>query len=166
MFLLQVGDDSCVVSGKEVPEYRVVCCIVYKGWQRQAYQVLFIKHEQAKHCYCCAPESFQLSSVAVASLSWQVLTLGQFFGNPRWILTLKGTMMVMSDVTAAPRLGSAATTPAVAPNFSWLPEDGSPTAVEQPIFLMTTAAQAISGFFVWTALLITCHQVKPCHCYF
>lgn len=68
--------------------------------------------------------------------------------------------MVMTDVTAAPRLGSAATTPAVAPNFSWLPEDGSPTAVEQPIFLMTTAAQAISGFFVWTALLITCHQVK------
>lgn len=68
--------------------------------------------------------------------------------------------MMMTDVTAAPRLGSAATTPAVAPNFSWLPEDGSPTAVEQPIFLMTTAAQAISGFFVWTALLITCHQVK------
>lgn len=27
------------------------------------------------------------------------------------------------------------------------------------MFLMTTAAQAISGFFVWTALLITCHQV-------
>lgn len=67
---------------------------------------------------------------------------------------------MMTDVTAAPRLGSAATTPAVAPNFSWMPEDGSPTAVEQPIFLMTTAAQAISGFFVWTALLITCHQVK------
>ncbi|XP_075011536.1 transmembrane protein 184B isoform X3 [Calonectris borealis] len=67
-------------------------------------------------------------------------------------------MIVMTDVTAAPRLGSTATTPAVAPNFSWMPEDGSPTAVEQPIFLMTTAAQAISGFFVWTALLITCHQ--------
>ncbi|XP_057276443.1 transmembrane protein 184B isoform X1 [Pezoporus wallicus] len=68
-------------------------------------------------------------------------------------------MMVMTDVTAAPGLGSTATTPAVAPNFSWMPEDGSPTAVEQPIFLMTTAAQAISGFFVWTALLITCHQI-------
>lgn len=75
-------------------------------------------------------------------------------------------MIVMTDVTAAPRLGSTATTPAVAPNFSWMPEDGSPTAVEQPIFLMTTAAQAISGFFVWTALLITCHQVKPHHSYF
>lgn len=72
----------------------------------------------------------------------------------------KGTMIMMTEVTAAPRLGSTATTPAVAPNFSWMPEDGSPTAVEQPIFLMTTAAQAISGFFVWTALLITCHQVK------
>lgn len=72
-------------------------------------------------------------------------------------------MIMMTDVTAAPRLGATATTPAVAPNFSWMPEDGSPTAVEQPIFLMTTAAQAISGFFVWTALLITCHQVKPCH---
>ncbi|XP_072725363.1 transmembrane protein 184B isoform X1 [Ciconia boyciana] len=68
-------------------------------------------------------------------------------------------MIVMADITAAPRLGSTATTPAVAPNFSWMPEDGSPTAVEQPIFLMTTAAQAISGFFVWTALLITCHQI-------
>lgn len=30
------------------------------------------------------------------------------------------------------------------------------------MFLMTTAAQAISGFFVWTALLITCHQVPRC----
>ncbi|KAJ3601578.1 hypothetical protein NHX12_032546 [Muraenolepis orangiensis] len=28
-----------------------------------------------------------------------------------------------------------------------------------PIFLMTSTAQTISGFFVWTALLLTCHQV-------
>lgn len=28
-----------------------------------------------------------------------------------------------------------------------------------PIFLQTTAAQTISGVFVWTALLITCYQV-------
>ncbi|XP_053799986.1 transmembrane protein 184B isoform X3 [Vidua chalybeata] len=88
-----------------------------------------------------------------------VLARGQLFSNPNWNLTPKGTMIMMTDVTAAPRFGSAATTPAVAPNFSWMPEDGSPTAVEQPIFLMTTAAQAISGFFVWTALLITCHQI-------
>lgn len=31
--------------------------------------------------------------------------------------------------------------------------------MEHPVFLMTTAAQVISGFFVWTALLITCHQI-------
>lgn len=99
-------------------------------------------------------------------LPWQVLARGRLSRNPNWNLTPKGTMIVMSDITAAPRLGSTATTPAVAPNFSWMPEDGSPTAVEQPIFLMTTAAQAISGFFVWTALLITCHQVKPSHSYF
>uniref|UniRef100_A0A1A8KUY1 Transmembrane protein 184B n=1 Tax=Nothobranchius kuhntae TaxID=321403 RepID=A0A1A8KUY1_NOTKU len=30
---------------------------------------------------------------------------------------------------------------------------------EEPIFLMTSTAQTISGFFVWTALLITCHQI-------
>ncbi|XP_059900809.1 transmembrane protein 184B-like isoform X1 [Gadus macrocephalus] len=28
-----------------------------------------------------------------------------------------------------------------------------------PIFLMTSAAQTISGVFVWTALLLTCHQI-------
>ncbi|ELW58478.1 Transmembrane protein 184B [Tupaia chinensis] len=50
------------------------------------------------------------------------------------------------------------TTAAASPSVSVTPE-GSPTAMEQPVFLMTTAAQAISGFFVWTALLITCHQI-------
>uniref|UniRef100_A0A7N6AU18 Transmembrane protein 184B n=1 Tax=Anabas testudineus TaxID=64144 RepID=A0A7N6AU18_ANATE len=30
---------------------------------------------------------------------------------------------------------------------------------DQPIFLMTPAAQAVSGFFVWTALILTCHQI-------
>lgn len=53
------------------------------------------------------------------------------------------------------------TTAAASPSVSATPE-GSPTAMEQPVFLMTTAAQAISGFFVWTALLITCHQVPGC----
>ncbi|XP_010133484.1 PREDICTED: transmembrane protein 184B-like, partial [Buceros rhinoceros silvestris] len=88
-----------------------------------------------------------------------VLARGWLSSKRKWNLRPKGTMIVMTDITAAPGLGSAATTPAVAPNFSWMPEDGSPTAVEQPIFLMTTAAQAISGFFVWTALLVTCHQI-------
>ncbi|MEE6512021.1 hypothetical protein FKM82_018922 [Ascaphus truei] len=53
----------------------------------------------------------------------------------------------------------AATIPGTAtPNFSWTPEE-QPFTIEQPMFLMTTTAQAISGFFVWTALLITCHQI-------
>ncbi|XP_029446024.1 transmembrane protein 184B isoform X1 [Rhinatrema bivittatum] len=45
----------------------------------------------------------------------------------------------------------------VGPNFSHMPD--GPMPLEQPMFLMTTTAQAISGFFVWTALLITCHQI-------
>ncbi|KAK5905639.1 hypothetical protein CgunFtcFv8_001578 [Champsocephalus gunnari] len=31
--------------------------------------------------------------------------------------------------------------------------------LDQPTFLMTPAAQAVSGFFVWTALILTCHQI-------
>lgn len=69
-------------------------------------------------------------------------------------------MIVVTGVMSVPELGSPASTPAAAPNLSWMSEVGTPTAVEQPVFLMTTAAQAISGFFVWTALLITCHQVS------
>uniref|UniRef100_A0A4W4DN37 Transmembrane protein 184a n=2 Tax=Electrophorus electricus TaxID=8005 RepID=A0A4W4DN37_ELEEL len=33
------------------------------------------------------------------------------------------------------------------------------TPVEDQIFLNTVAAQALSGIFVWSALLITCHQI-------
>ncbi|KAL2078056.1 hypothetical protein ACEWY4_025741 [Coilia grayii] len=72
------------------------------------------------------------------------------------------------DVPLSERLGEAspagvalASPPTVAsagPNISWLPEAPLLTT-EQPIFLMTVAAQAVSGFFVWTALLITCHQI-------
>lgn len=29
-----------------------------------------------------------------------------------------------------------------------------------PIFLQTTACQAIAGLFVWTAVFVTCQQVK------
>ncbi|XP_069763589.1 transmembrane protein 184B isoform X2 [Narcine bancroftii] len=56
----------------------------------------------------------------------------------------------------APSPGSTTSTVAD-PGVSWLPD--TPTPVEEPIFLMTTAAQGVSGFFVWTALLITCHQI-------
>ncbi|XP_064419392.1 transmembrane protein 184B isoform X2 [Latimeria chalumnae] len=67
---------------------------------------------------------------------------------------------VISLELSAPGPGGttpAATTPPGGPNVSWMPE--VPTAVEEPFFLMTTGAQAVSGFFVWTALLITCHQI-------
>lgn len=75
---------------------------------------------------------------------------------PPWTSLLLGTMTVREAALAPdPALP---TTAAASPSVSATPE-GSPTAVEQPVFLMTTAAQAISGFFVWTALLITCHQV-------
>ncbi|KAG8511169.1 Transmembrane protein 184B, partial [Galemys pyrenaicus] len=73
-------------------------------------------------------------------------------GSPR----LPATMTVRGAALApGPALPTVA---AASPSTSEIPE-GSPTAMEQPVFLMTTAAQAISGFFVWTALLITCHQI-------
>ncbi|KAF0881450.1 T184B protein, partial [Crocuta crocuta] len=69
---------------------------------------------------------------------------------------LPGTMTVRGAALAPDP--ASPTTMAASPSVSVIPE-GSPTAMEQPVFLMTTAAQAISGFFVWTALLITCHQI-------
>ncbi|KAK9399930.1 putative transmembrane protein [Crotalus adamanteus] len=68
-------------------------------------------------------------------------------------------MIVVTGAMSVPKSDFPASTPATAPNLSRMPDDGSLTAVEQPIFLMTTAAQAISGFFVWIAVLITCHQI-------
>ncbi|XP_023983080.1 transmembrane protein 184B isoform X2 [Physeter macrocephalus] len=65
--------------------------------------------------------------------------------------------MTVKVVALAPDPASP-TTAAASPSVSVMPE-GSPTAMEQPVFLMTAAAQAVSGFFVWTALLITCHQI-------
>ncbi|XP_012314364.1 transmembrane protein 184B isoform X5 [Aotus nancymaae] len=65
-------------------------------------------------------------------------------------MTVRGAVLAPDPVSP--------TTAAASPSVSVIPE-GSPTAMEQPVFLMTTAAQAISGFFVWTALLITCHQI-------
>ena len=54
--------------------------------------------------------------------------------------------------------GPAPTVVLSGPNHSWLP--GAPLLTpDQPTFLMTPTAQAVSGFFVWTALIITCHQV-------
>lgn len=33
-------------------------------------------------------------------------------------------------------------------------------AQTNPIFLQTTACQVIAGLFVWTAVFVTCQQVK------
>lgn len=73
------------------------------------------------------------------------------------------------DIPLAERLGNGSPVgfapgpPATAApqqhNTSWVPEAPVVTP-EEPIFLMTATAQTISGFFVWTALLITCHQVR------
>ncbi|XP_072524196.1 transmembrane protein 184ba isoform X2 [Salminus brasiliensis] len=62
------------------------------------------------------------------------------------------------DLVAAMAPGSPATMAPTGPNISWLPEAPLLTP-ERPIFIMTTTAQAVSGFFVWTALLLTCHQI-------
>ncbi|XP_052328481.1 transmembrane protein 184ba isoform X1 [Oncorhynchus keta] len=66
------------------------------------------------------------------------------------------------DVPLSDRLGlppgPRPTMPPPGPNISWFPEAPQLTS-EQPTFLMTPAAQAVSGFFVWTALLFTCHQI-------
>ncbi|XP_068160792.1 transmembrane protein 184ba [Antennarius striatus] len=70
------------------------------------------------------------------------------------------------DVPLSQRLGedsppAAAALPTAAPtgpNMSWLPE-APLLSLDQPIFLMTPTAQAVSGFFVWTALILTCHQI-------
>ena len=40
---------------------------------------------------------------------------------------------------------------------------GNGSIIEDQFFLNTVAARGVSGIFVWTALLITCHQVSPSH---
>ncbi|XP_012991569.2 transmembrane protein 184B isoform X1 [Esox lucius] len=54
--------------------------------------------------------------------------------------------------------GSPTTLAPSSTNASWGPEVPLVTP-EEPYFLMTSTAQTVSGFFVWTALLITCHQI-------
>ncbi|KAK5611060.1 hypothetical protein CRENBAI_022634 [Crenichthys baileyi] len=54
--------------------------------------------------------------------------------------------------------GPPSTAVPMGPNISWFPE-APLLGTDQPTFLMSPAAQAISGFFVWTALILTCHQI-------
>ncbi|XP_063796619.1 transmembrane protein 184B isoform X2 [Pseudophryne corroboree] len=93
-----------------------------------------------------------------------LLTLWQLAGQP-----VPQDTMVMSSVgdpshegtgmvTGLPAVSIPGTVTSGSPNFSRTLEE-QPFTIEQPMFLMTTTAQAISGFFVWTALLITCHQI-------
>ncbi|KAM9773178.1 transmembrane protein 184ba isoform X2 [Syngnathus typhle] len=69
------------------------------------------------------------------------------------------------DVPLSERLGvdsllaeAAGTPPPGGPNISWLPE-APLLSQDQPTFLMTPMAQAVSGIFVWTSLILTCHQI-------
>ncbi|XP_041942922.1 transmembrane protein 184B-like isoform X1 [Alosa alosa] len=63
-----------------------------------------------------------------------------------------------SPVGIAPIPPASAAAPG-GPNMSWVPEAPQIVTPDNPMFLMTSAAQTISGFFVWTALLLTCHQI-------
>ncbi|TRY88404.1 hypothetical protein DNTS_018306 [Danionella cerebrum] len=47
----------------------------------------------------------------------------------------------------------------VGPMVGTVSPEGHNSSFERPMFLMTPTAQAISGIFTWTALLITCHQI-------
>ncbi|CAL9702294.1 unnamed protein product [Knipowitschia caucasica] len=62
------------------------------------------------------------------------------------------------DVPLEMAPGPPPTASPTGPNISWLPE-APLLSQDPPIFLMTPAAQAVSGFFVWTALILTCHQI-------
>ncbi|XP_069087431.1 transmembrane protein 184B isoform X1 [Pleurodeles waltl] len=78
----------------------------------------------------------------------------------------------MPDILAIATLGDPSNGAAMSTGVM-TPDEGAPTvagpdfvpvplgplALEQPMFLMSTTTQAVSGFFVWTALLITCHQI-------
>lgn len=63
------------------------------------------------------------------------------------------------NVPAAAAPSPPPTAAPTGPNISWIPE-APLLSPDKPIFLMTPAAQAVSGFFVWTALILTCHQVN------
>ncbi|MED6246741.1 hypothetical protein ATANTOWER_022718 [Ataeniobius toweri] len=61
-----------------------------------------------------------------------------------------------SALVGAP--GPPSTAVPMGPNISWFPK-APLLGTDQPTFLMSPGAQAISGFFVWTALILTFHQI-------
>ncbi|KAM8825254.1 transmembrane protein 184B-like isoform 2-T2 [Synchiropus picturatus] len=78
--------------------------------------------------------------------------------NPIWRRDIPLTERLGNDSPSGLSPGSPGTAAPQMSNSSWAP-DVPVVAPEQPFFLMTSTAQTISGFFVWTALLITCHQI-------
>ncbi|XP_028332724.1 transmembrane protein 184ba [Gouania willdenowi] len=66
--------------------------------------------------------------------------------------------MLGEDSPLVAAAGPLHTASPAGPNISWLPE-APLLSTDQPIFLMSPAAQAVSGFFVWVALVLTCHQI-------
>ncbi|XP_073448693.1 transmembrane protein 184B isoform X4 [Aquarana catesbeiana] len=110
-----------------------------------------------------------MSCFSTASSTWSLSGVLVCFGPECLTLLLELDMMTMSSLGDLSQEGTGmvaeqpvatlpGTTSPTSPNFSRIPEE-KPFTLEQPMFLMTTTAQAISGFFVWTALLITCHQI-------
>ncbi|XP_061565022.1 transmembrane protein 184ba isoform X1 [Cololabis saira] len=80
----------------------------------------------------------------------------QMFSRWRRDVPLSERLGEDSPLVGAP--GLPLTTVLMGPNISWLPE-APLLGPDQPTFLMAPAAQAVSGFFVWTALILTCHQI-------
>ncbi|XP_029692023.1 transmembrane protein 184B-like isoform X1 [Takifugu rubripes] len=107
-----------------------------------------------------AAESLAVSRAAVCDVAEVTVSCS----SPLEMMSqLRGRNIILSErlgndspVGFAP--GLPATVAPRGANSSWIP-DATVVTPEEPIFLMTSTAQTISGFFVWTALLITCHQI-------
>lgn len=73
-------------------------------------------------------------------------------------MSFEGNLSTLLDVNSTE---ASSLSPSIAPTDKTnmtLMRAGNGT--EDEIFLNTTLAQALSGIFVWSALLITCHQVS------
>ena len=99
------------------------------------------------------PEPFP--SPPALSLPLSLLQMSQLW---RRGMSLSERLGSDSPMGLAP--GPPATAAPPGSNSSWVPAAPLVTS-DEPIFLMTSTAQTVSGFFVWTALLLTCHQVSP-----
>lgn len=71
-----------------------------------------------------------------------------------------GTMLVASKALAENSAGPLQLLNKTAIQNMTVLHSGNRTLRADELFLNTTFAQALSGIFVWSALLITCHQVS------